>query len=538
MVNRHLGVLGETTLKGWCAQVGVVANKSEQDMTGWDHLLEFPLDHNHQSALSIDQQPFPLRCFVQVKSTDGKSGKWSVKLDNWLMLVKNPLPCFFLALEFDEKTECQRAYLIHVDKEYITQVLKRLRKASSEKATDLHKQTMQFKYSEHHRINCLNGIGLSDAIRQYVLVTPEEYATQKRDIVKNVGYEGNSWSINVRFLAPPDSNADPQEILVDFLLGTIPYLDTIRMEITDSRFGITTPEGQQVIEEQGRVEVERKSIGKGTVKIRIPGEQDELRIETEVFAPHGLQIDLPNKYFKVRFAAPFIDFILWPKYSSECRIKFHFPDMRERYELRNLQLISRLIQILHQSKSAQREIEMEMFFNSKLLNTSRTLSTLDVDEGLVQIVETLRHTWLVVQYFDLDQNIMVVPLELMRQRDPLRFLSAVLGRQKSWFRITAWFDSEMDIGHDEQQYCVPLSGGARIGNKVLLVAVALLGRLEPTGIIEEERQQYQLKTDQIELCKQYIFDTEEDIDLTDENLKQIVIDEYKEKVIIIKIDNY
>jgi hypothetical protein len=133
---------------------------------------------------------------------------------------------------------------------------------------------------------------------------------------------------------------------------------------------------------------------------------------------------------------------------------------------------------------------------------------------------------------------MVVPLELMRQRDPLRFLSAVLGRQKSWFRITAWFDSEMDIGHDEQQYCVPLSGGARIGNKVVLVAVALLGRLEPTGMIEKERQQYQLSTDQIKICRQYIFDAEEDIYLTNKDLKQIVIDEYHEKTTIVNINNY
>lgn len=89
---RDVGDLGESTLRTWAIQAEITANKVEQDKTGWDFLLEFPL----QSALTanftlpLDRAPFPLRCFVQVKSTDAQPGKWSVKLDNWVRLVNSP----------------------------------------------------------------------------------------------------------------------------------------------------------------------------------------------------------------------------------------------------------------------------------------------------------------------------------------------------------------------------------------------------------------------------------------------------------------
>ncbi|NJO85173.1 MAG: hypothetical protein HC828_22120 [Blastochloris sp.] len=236
MSGRNLGLLGELALSTWCAQVGIVANKSEQDLTGWDYILEFPITSGSEKVSLIDKEPFPLRCFIQVKSTDDNPGKWDVKLDNWLRLVKNPLPCFFLVLEFENQTECQRAYLVHVDKKYITQVLKRLRKASALKTKELHEMTMRFNYSPLDLVSSLNGHGLSEAIHKHVSISPEEYAAQKQQVISTVGYEEGNWTINVDFLPPPNST-DPREVLVDFLLGKVTHLETIKMKITDCDLG-------------------------------------------------------------------------------------------------------------------------------------------------------------------------------------------------------------------------------------------------------------------------------------------------------------
>lgn len=43
---RDLGQLGESTFAMWCAQVGLIANGSAIDKTGWDYYVEFPISSN------------------------------------------------------------------------------------------------------------------------------------------------------------------------------------------------------------------------------------------------------------------------------------------------------------------------------------------------------------------------------------------------------------------------------------------------------------------------------------------------------------
>src|SRR5215470_13231903 len=111
---RDVGEMGEAVLRQWTAEVGIVTNKStDRDATGWDFILEWPVAFNPDvSTIPLDQIPTPLKCLVQVKSTDKKINRCQVTLTNWLYLVRNPWPTFFLVLHFDGKSQCQRAYLV------------------------------------------------------------------------------------------------------------------------------------------------------------------------------------------------------------------------------------------------------------------------------------------------------------------------------------------------------------------------------------------------------------------------------------------
>ena len=129
MALRNLGEMGERTLGLWASQVGISANKSDPDKTGWDFFLELPLelDASETVTVPLDKVARSIQCLVQVKSTDRQPKQRQVKLSNWQKMVMSPLPAFFLVLEFDGKDRCQRAYLVHVGAEHIRRVLKRLR---------------------------------------------------------------------------------------------------------------------------------------------------------------------------------------------------------------------------------------------------------------------------------------------------------------------------------------------------------------------------------------------------------------------------
>jgi hypothetical protein len=215
---RDVGKLGETKLEEWCAQVGITANKVQKDETGWDHLLEFPLIPNIQppSNIPLDICLKPLQCFVQVKSTDARPGRWPVKMDNWTRFINTPFPAFFLVLEYDGENLCQRAYLVHVDETYIKKVLKKLREISNKNIKKIHKKKIQFKYNNKNQILPLNGEGLAKAIKNYVDDSPVQYAGEKIQTLRTIGYENENSLLKFE-VSLPDKETNIEEYLVALL---------------------------------------------------------------------------------------------------------------------------------------------------------------------------------------------------------------------------------------------------------------------------------------------------------------------------------
>ncbi|MCU4373294.1 hypothetical protein KTH39_15930, partial [Acinetobacter ursingii] len=133
---RDLGQLGESTFAMWCAQVGLVANNSAIDKTGWDYYVEFPISSNitthelHKSAFE---------CKVQVKATDKQDRKLPVTISNLRRMATLQMPAFYIFLEFDGKNEVQNAFVLHIDNEWIYKILKRVHKIEQSEKALLHK---------------------------------------------------------------------------------------------------------------------------------------------------------------------------------------------------------------------------------------------------------------------------------------------------------------------------------------------------------------------------------------------------------------
>lgn len=103
---RDLGQMGENSVQLWCSQVGLTANGSRIDKTGWDFVIEFPFQ-NFIGPARVHEAA--IECKVQVKATDNRDRKWQIKLSNLRRLITAPMPAFILILEFDGKKAAQRA---------------------------------------------------------------------------------------------------------------------------------------------------------------------------------------------------------------------------------------------------------------------------------------------------------------------------------------------------------------------------------------------------------------------------------------------
>ncbi|HEU4566207.1 MAG TPA: hypothetical protein VFS05_16210, partial [Gemmatimonadaceae bacterium] len=225
-MGRNLSKMGETDLRGWAARIGLILNQSsDHDAAGWDFILEWPFAARAKSDtlhLTADRECGPLQCLLQVKATDRRGISWPVKLSNWLRFVKSPLPCFFLVLEYDGLEECQRAYLVPVWEEYIRRVLKRVRRLSIDNPrVALHRHTFSFAPALADELASRSGQGLDERIRAHVGSSMEDYARRKVELVKTVGYETGGKRLNARVLPPEEWMGDPNDLLIDFLLGLV-----------------------------------------------------------------------------------------------------------------------------------------------------------------------------------------------------------------------------------------------------------------------------------------------------------------------------
>lgn len=493
----QLGDLGEIALQKWATQAGIAINKANKDKTGWDYILEFPplADPTAKGVSSLDQRPSPMKCFIQVKSTDRKPGSWQVSLSNWEYLIKNPLPAFFLVCEFDESDEPQRAYLVHIDKSYIYLVQKRLRKLSAEGITAIHKKKLNFVYDESNRLIPLHGSTLVNAIRSHAGYDLAEYSKNKSQDVQSVGYEEESFSISVTIDLPDKYSSDPLEFLVNQSLGLIPKLDIKYAEIKDRRFGIEVP-GQSEIMTGGEWITDPQSVATATIVFSAAHRIKDLRVETKVFVPQGLDIELSEEYQKIRFSAPFIDLIARRK-QYQGRLTFRLPPTN-RYPLKELWQVSELITMYHEA------IEMGASFNHELIVHSERVAKgslipkaedakfTDLD---IHCAKSVINAWTVTKYLDIQDQIQVSIVELLAQSTILELLASVIeGRPVP---IGLDFSMSQTDASTMGAICCPIIPRVDLGEQKVFLGLAILGEaivVTDSGTSSDVGR-YTLKTD-------------------------------------------
>ncbi|MBK0094848.1 hypothetical protein IBT49_02595 [Erwinia sp. S63] len=164
---QKIGTMGESYFKFLCASENINCNKSEEDMAGWDYILDFPLENTPSGS---DTAKGPIECKVQIKSTTKERKFSAVKLSNLLRFCKSPLPTFFLFLEFGNKKEPQSLYLVHFDESLIEETLRKVRAAEQgKKKKKLHSSTMRISYDSTYKLAGVTGVELKKSIEEFIL---------------------------------------------------------------------------------------------------------------------------------------------------------------------------------------------------------------------------------------------------------------------------------------------------------------------------------------------------------------------------------
>ena len=258
MAKVNLGKLGETDFVRWCTQAGLITNSSnEEDVAGWDYLVEFPTEHRSNTPKDCDAPP--LECKVQVKATQRKDKRLGIKLSVLQRLVNYNYPAFILFLEYTNETQptIENAFLVHIDNKVVERTLKKLRENDLlGKPKELNKVKLSISYNA------------TDSLRQSIESLSGKcvntYITEKQSLRNNIGYEDGGITMTCTF---GKDNFNKQHF-IQMSLDLRESIDRDKFIVKDERFNLANDKFVMFQSESGKLTIRNESSTKCKVRVK------------------------------------------------------------------------------------------------------------------------------------------------------------------------------------------------------------------------------------------------------------------------------
>lgn len=491
---RDLGLMGESTFSLWCADAGLIPNGSQIDKTGWDFFVEFPFNSD-LSPLEVHKPAF--ECKVQVKATDKNDRKLSITLSNLRRLITAQMPAFFVFIEFDKKEMAQRAYVVHVDNELISNVLKRLHEIEqSERDNNFNKRTMTIHYNDNNLLEMSNGNSLKAQFLHHIGTDVSEYIANKKSHLESTGYENGLAQIT--FTTEGEENF---KSLIDVSLGVKNEVEISELKNMDMRFGILSNNPTLGYNDGKLTMPNLKPTREGNIRFKEDRLSIGLSFECKFYISPFYRM-IPNELNKLRVAGKFFDLIFNPL-TGISSFSFSFGE-EKRFELTKFRNAFKLLNLLTKS---DRKIIAELLFDNypKLeLKVGCKAQDFDFSEELKVLNSALK----IMTDFDFHDFIDISLDEMSRYGNQICQMEEIISSSLS----SSLFEIEFGIGIDSDKYdttkktaCIVLFT-TPIGSHVFGVILVIIGNVE-----EIEDGRYRLSSENVIVEKRIVSENNESI---------------------------
>lgn len=487
---RDLGLMGESTFSLWCANVGLIPNGSQVDKTGWDFFVEFPFS----SGLSIHEiHKSAFECKVQVKATDKNDRKLPISLSNLRRLITAQMPAFFVFIEFDGKNSAKRAFLVHVDNELISKVLKRLHQIEqSEKDNNFNKRTMTIHYNDSHQLEGPNGMSLKKSMLSYIGDNISEYIASKKAHLESTGFENGFAQIT--FTTEGEENL---KTLIDVSLGIEKQVDISKFKGIDTRFGISS-KNPFVDANGGKLEMpDLKPNAEGIIRFREDKLSLGLSFNSKLYiSPFNAMV--PDNLKKIRVEGDFFDLKFNP-YTGYATYSFSFGE-GVRLEVKKFR---DAVKLLNSLGSSGRLVHAELVFDG-FPKLEFAVGCKDLDFDFSKELKALESAVKLVSEFGLTELVDITFDEISRYQTEICQMRDVFDAPSNLFKVEFGVDGDgFDPGN--KVACIFLIT-APIGSHIFGIILVITGNVE-----EIPDDKYRLFTNDVVIEKQIVSKKDEPI---------------------------
>lgn len=481
---RDLGKLGENTFAVWCSQVGLNANPSVIDKTGWDYYVEFPIapdlstNELHKSAIN---------CKIQVKATDKQDRRLAITLSNLRQMATSQMPSFYIFLEFDGKDEVQKAFIVHLDNNIIYSVLKRIHEIEqSNKESNLNKRTMTLKYDESNELKLLNGQNLKENLLAYIGRDYSKYINDKSNFLESCGFEDGYGTIQFSL-----NGEESIKKIIDVSLGLEEELDVENLVSIEHRFGIPSKNPEFELK-TAKLKLGMLAPKKGKIHFKEDQLSSGLTFDMNFYvSPFSFQEF--RKFSKFRIIGEFFDINCEP-YQNKAKYNFSLGDDC-RLEIRQLKKAIALITLL--SKDKHKTIFDIEFENFETL--SFTLTSNYVKRDLEIFDELLNKILQICQNLPNHDEISISLKELYYYKQEIeQFHTLMTKTSECNFKVEFGLSVEDRLGEDQTAHIAVTS--SRLGSHIVGAIFSVFGK---STVISENR--YRLECSEIEIERVFVF---------------------------------
>lgn len=508
---RDLGKLGEYAFASWCAQVGLIANGSMIDKTGWDFYVEFPISQDI-STKELHKPAF--ECKVQVKATDKRDRKLAITVSNLRRMATAPMPSFYIFLEFDGKNEVQTVFLVHMNNDLVYKILKKIREIEQgNKNKNLSKRTMTLHYGEENELNILDGKSLQTTLFHHIGESYSDYVTDKNKYLKECGFE-NGYG-KVKFSIEGEDAGLPQ--LIDLSLGLTDEIDIQSFVNIEERFGI--PSKKTNIElANAKLKVGVMAPQKGKIIFKEDKLSRSLTFDIDFYNSPFSFYDY-RKYTKFRIISSFFDMTCEP-YASKCNYNFTLGGDNW-FELKELKDAVASINLLSRdNQTVIMELRIEnigpLFFDIQSKFIKRDLEIFD---------ELLNKVLQICQHLDIYEKISISLNSLYSYREKIKqFHTLITQTAKCDFRIDFELNSDHSLRFEQVASISVIC--CRVGSHIIGTIVTAFGKYK-----EISKNKFRADNTDLIIEKVFVYTsdtliTNEDVSKYIESISSKYIDEY------------
>jgi len=412
---RKVGNMGRGDFDRLCSASGLIYNSSsEDDSGGWDAIVEFPLISGIDLLNSLNEQS--IQCLVQIKSTDGTKKSVQVKLSNMKRFCDTPLPCFFFFAHYNGNASIKSAYLVHINRDVMFQVLKRIRQNDAGKKSPLHKLSFSVNYCDEDEIVLCNENALKNAIEKYIPFGMKRYCEDKLRDLGAIGYKENRYALNFKIVSKDDYRS-----LITATLGYPTRINIKDVQGWDTRFDINVRIKEFTTEE---AIIEIKSVEAfATGSIKFEDEKEDASFKCQFFVS-PVALNAPDELASFRIRSEFFDLLVGIK-NNKLKIDFESYDkVLHLADLRELLLLMKILKA--PNGDLKLTIKKDRGNEASFIASNNSFSVNPITNEIIKAEQIALALIQVASYFRVDKDCKISLNELIQKQQDIERMYALI----------------------------------------------------------------------------------------------------------------